>query len=69
LLNFPFSAVKKKHLRRPRVSAWKKGKEFLKTTDATVTEIAFRVGFSDPSYFSRMFQKEFGIPPSAIRQA
>jgi DNA-binding response OmpR family regulator/two-component sensor histidine kinase len=31
---------------------------------ATVTEIAFQVGFSNPSHFSRAFQGEFGLTPS-----
>ena len=39
----------------------------LKTTDKNVSEIAYEVGFSDPNYFSRVFHKEFGVSPSAIR--
>ncbi|PSR12736.1 MAG: hypothetical protein C7N36_10765 [Bacteroidetes bacterium] len=30
----------------------------------TVSEVAYQVGFTDPSYFSRMFQKEFRKNPS-----
>lgn len=43
-----------------------KGKELLQTTDKTISEIAYEVGFNDPSYFSRAFKEEFGLPPSAI---
>jgi len=38
-------------------------------SDLQVTEIAYEVGFSDPSYFSRTFTQEFGVPPRKIREA
>ena len=41
-----------------------KGKEMIQSTDKTVSEIAYDVGFNDPSYFSRAFKKEFGHAPS-----
>jgi AraC-like DNA-binding protein len=31
---------------------------------ATISEIAYRVGFSSPAYFSRCYKDEFGSPPS-----
>lgn len=40
-------------------------KELLKRTDKTVSEIAYEVGFNDPSWFSRAFKDEFGVSPSA----
>ncbi|WP_298550937.1 response regulator [uncultured Algibacter sp.] len=43
-----------------------KGKELLQTTNKIISEIAYDVGFNDPSYFSRAFKKEFGNAPSAI---
>ena len=43
-----------------------KGKELIQTTDKTISEVAFDVGFNDPSYFSRAFKEEFGLAPSAI---
>jgi CheY-like chemotaxis protein len=46
-----------------------KGKELLSTTSFTVAEIAYRVGFSDPAYFSRTFSLEFGTPPNAMRNS
>jgi len=39
-------------------------KKLLKTTELSVKEIAYQVGFSDPRYFSRCFSKEFGVSPS-----
>jgi len=43
-----------------------KGKELIETTNKTISEIAYVVGFNDPSYFSRAFKDEFGQPPSAL---
>lgn len=36
------------------------------TTSTTVTEIAFRWGFSDTSHFSRVFKREFGVSPTDV---
>lgn len=35
----------------------------------TVSEIAYRVGFRDPSYFTKVFKKYYGTPPGKIRSA
>jgi len=35
----------------------------------SVTEVAMEVGFSNASYFSRVFRREVGVPPSAYRRA
>jgi len=37
-------------------------------TRFTVTEIAFRWGFSDPAYFSRAFSAQFGLSPRQARR-
>ena len=36
----------------------------IEVKDGNITEIAFDVGFSDVSYFSRCFKEHFGCPPS-----
>ena len=36
-------------------------------TSGTVQEVGFRLGFSDPAYFSRFFARETGLTPRAWR--
>jgi len=43
-----------------------KAKELLMLQKFTVAEIAFKTGFSSPSYFSKCFKKEFGISPTSL---
>jgi len=38
----------------------------LKAHTGTVSEIAYRHGFSSPAYFSRVFQEIYGMKPSDI---
>ena len=38
------------------------------STDDSVTEIAFRCGFSDGNYFKDAFKKNFGVTPRAYRK-
>lgn len=36
----------------------------LKTSDMNVSEVAFKIGYSDVDYFSKQFKKQFGKTPS-----
>ncbi|WP_177179681.1 hybrid sensor histidine kinase/response regulator transcription factor [Cyclobacterium xiamenense] len=45
-----------------------KGMKLLQTTEMTISEIAYEVGFSDPNYFSRTFQLKYKITPSDFRK-
>lgn len=38
------------------------------TTDDSITEIAFRCGFSDSNYFKDAFKKKYGITPRTYRK-
>ncbi len=38
------------------------------TTDDSITEIAFRCGFSDSNYFKDAFKKKYGLTPRAYRK-
>lgn len=42
----------------------KKSVALLKSKDINISEIAYQVGFNDPKYFSRIFRKYYGVPPS-----
>ncbi|GLC31108.1 response regulator [Clostridium omnivorum] len=44
-------------------------KELLRTTDKKTFEIAEKVGYSEPNYFSYSFKKNFGISPSEYRNS
>jgi AraC-like DNA-binding protein len=39
--------------------------ELLKQEDRNIAQITFDAGFSSPSYFTKCFQKRFGMPPLA----
>lgn len=45
----------------------KAAKVMLATTDYSLQEIAWRTGFSSPSYFQRQFKKSVGITPRKYR--
>ena len=41
----------------------KRAAQLLKEGQYTVSEVGYIVGFSNPSYFSKCFTKQFGIRP------
>ncbi|WP_024768069.1 alpha/beta fold hydrolase [Aquimarina macrocephali] len=43
-----------------------RAKELLVSEQKTIAEIAFQMGFSNPSYFSKCFKKEFAVSPSDL---
>ena len=42
-------------------------KKLIQTTALTLEEIAANVGYDNASYFSKVFKKKTGIPPSKYR--
>lgn len=44
-----------------------KAKELLVITDLPISEIAYKTGFQDSLYFTRLFKNKIGIPPSTYR--
>ncbi len=45
----------------------KKAREFLLTTNMTITDICYTLGFENAAHFSRIFKSQFGHPPSEYR--
>jgi signal transduction histidine kinase/DNA-binding response OmpR family regulator len=52
-----------RRLRLERASA------LLRANVGTVSEIAYQVGFTDPSHFARCFRHQFGVSPGSLRPA
>ncbi len=42
--------------------------KLLQEDAATISEIAYRVGFNSPSYFHKCFLKEYGCPPGDVKK-
>ena len=42
--------------------------ELLKSTDLSISEVARSVGYEDALYFSRLFRRRTGAPPSGLRK-
>jgi len=43
--------------------------DYLKSNQFTVSEVAYKVGFSDPAYFSKTFKSVFNITPTDFMKA
>jgi len=56
----PSDLIKEKRLIR--------GRKLLENNVATVSEIAYKVGFSSPSYFTKVFKDYFQLSPGDIRK-
>lgn len=46
-----------------RLERLKKAAQLLKEGECKVNEICYMVGFNTPSYFTKCFQKQYGITP------
>ncbi len=44
------------------------GSQMLRSSDATVADVAARVGYGSEASFSRAFKKEFSLPPAQFRR-
>lgn len=42
--------------------------QYLSSTDLSVKEISYELGFKDPFYFSRLFKKQMEVSPTAYRE-
>lgn len=46
----------------------KKAAELLQDTNLTIADVTYKVGISDPFYFSKCFKAQFGMAPSAYQK-
>ncbi|MBS0000275.1 MAG: helix-turn-helix domain-containing protein [Cyclobacteriaceae bacterium] len=44
-----------------------KAMQLLRQDVATISEIAYRVGFGSPTYFTRCFHEQYGYPPGEVK--
>ncbi len=51
-----------------RTARLKRAYQLLLTTDKSVSEVAYAVGFTAPSYFTKCFKEEYGIVPGDVRK-
>lgn len=51
-----------------RTARLQKGRDLLQTTSKNISEVAYEVGFTAPSYFTKCFKDEFGISPSDLQE-
>ena len=51
-----------------RTARLKRGYQLLLTSDKSVSEVAYEVGFTAPSYFTKCFKDEYGMLPGDVRQ-
>jgi len=47
---------------------FQRAKQLLESSQLSVSEISYKVGFKDPKYFSKVFVKEVGVSPSEYRR-
>ena len=51
-----------------RKARMERSRRLIEKTEKSVSEIAYEVGFTSPSYFNKCFKDEFGISPGAMRE-
>ena len=44
-------------------------KSMLQNPELTISEVAYKTGFSSPNYFSTVFKNKFGLSPNAFRKS
>lgn len=52
-----------KWIREKRLS---KARQMLQSSRMSVADVAYSLGFENPTHFSRIFKQQYGLPPSAV---
>ncbi|HEX6224694.1 MAG TPA: helix-turn-helix domain-containing protein [Chryseolinea sp.] len=63
------SAVGKSALQVVDEFLFLEAEKYLTHTEYSISEVAYRLNFDDPAYFSRFFSKYAGVSPKAFREA
>jgi tetratricopeptide (TPR) repeat protein/AraC-like DNA-binding protein len=68
-LNQRLQTINRKHLNQfIREVRLKKGLELLQKGTYTAAEVAYRIGFSSPTYFNKCFHEYYGYPPGKVKK-
>lgn len=51
-----------------RILRLKRAAQYLRESQLNISEIAYKLGFNNPKYFSRYFQEEYGMSPSEYQK-
>ena len=51
-----------------RTARLNRGYQLLLTSDLSISEVAYQVGFTAPSYFTKCFKEEYGLLPGDVRE-
>ena len=52
-----------------RTARLNRGYQLLLTSDLSISEVAYQVGFTAPSYFTKCFKEEFGMLPGDVKSS
>ena len=61
------SLIKQAPAHHIKIMRLQKAKEYLETTDYTISEISFKTGFKNLSHFTKIFKTQYGVLPSIYR--
>lgn len=50
-----------------RITRLNKARKLLSGSNLTVSEVAYQVGFTSPSYFTKCFKEQFGMSPNEVK--
>ena len=63
-----FKAVAAKSIKEYVIEVkMQKAKELLRIVNLSITDIAYKLGYTNPFYFTNVFKKHYGISPSVYR--
>jgi AraC-like DNA-binding protein len=59
-----FDESPKQYINHKRIE---KAQELLHHSELNISEVAYKIGFNDIGYFSKVFKSKVGVPPSEYR--